>query len=454
MLQKLNFDVVDPEEDLGLRPAFDPEASDLSHLFQPRYYWDLIKRRWLYFLIPFVLISAGGFALSRLLPATYLAEGKILVQSQQIPTELVRPTVTSAAQERIQVIEQRTMTRENLLAMIDKFQLFPDKRNLMSVTELVETMKKNTKIEPIAQALAFAGGPSSRRDNPTIVFTVGFEYTDPQTASRVANELVTRILNADLQDRTSRATDTTKFLAREVQRLQADNAALDAKIAQAKVKPSSSSAPDQSAIQLGQMRADLLQKSALYSDRHPAVQTLKRQIAAMEKAITPVAQAAPEVGLDALEAQQTTIQKNIEDAAGKLAAARLGETLERDQQSEKLEVIEQPTAPQNPIKPDRPKIAGMGLLLALAAGAGLAFMVEMIDKGIRRPADIFGTVDSQFVISIPYISTRAELHKQRRRFRFLMIAGACLVVAVVLAGYLYMPPLDLVIAKARVGLFR
>ena len=63
-------------------------------------------------------------------PPTYLSEGKILVQSQQIPTELVRPTVTSAAQERIQVIQQRTMTRDNLIAIADKFQLFPDKRTL------------------------------------------------------------------------------------------------------------------------------------------------------------------------------------------------------------------------------------------------------------------------------------------------------------------------------------
>ena len=47
----------------------------------------------------------------------------------------MRPTVTNAAQERIQVIEQRTMTRENLLAIIDKFQLFPQQRNLMSATQ-------------------------------------------------------------------------------------------------------------------------------------------------------------------------------------------------------------------------------------------------------------------------------------------------------------------------------
>ena len=66
-------------------------------------------------------------------------------------------------------------------------------------------------------------------ENPTIVFSVGFEYRDAGTAARVANELMTRILNEDLRDRTSRATDTTKFLAREVQRLQVENAALDSK---------------------------------------------------------------------------------------------------------------------------------------------------------------------------------------------------------------------------------
>ena len=193
----------------------------------------MIKRRALYFIIPFILVLSAGLAIAALWPATYVSEGKILVQSQQIPTELVRPTVTSAAQERIQVIEQRTMTRENLLAIIDKFQLFPEKRALMSASQLVELMKKIIKIEPLVQPLAFK--VRSRADNPTLVFTVGFEYSDPQTASRVANELVTRILNEDLRDRSSRATDTTKFLAREVQKLQADNAAVDAKIAQAKL---------------------------------------------------------------------------------------------------------------------------------------------------------------------------------------------------------------------------
>src|SRR5712675_288410 len=250
---------------LDTEPEF-PET-DTAYLLQPAYYLGVLRRRWPYFVVPFTSVLLIGIAVTYLWPATYLSEGKILVQSQQIPTELVRPTVTSAAQERIQVIEQRTMTRENLLAMIDKFQLFPEKRTLMSASQLVELMRKNAKIEPLVQPLAFSQ-VRSRGDNPTIVFTVGFEYSDPQTASKVANELVTRILNEDLRDRTSRATDTTKFLAREVQRLQADNAAVDAKIAQAKLtqtKLSSSNSADQPATQLAQLKSELVQKSALYS---------------------------------------------------------------------------------------------------------------------------------------------------------------------------------------------
>src|SRR4051812_13262584 len=201
MLQKIDFE--DNFEG--------PLEQDRSHLLRPSYYLDIVKRRWLFFVVPFVLIAATGTAAVLIWPPTFLSEGKILVQSQQIPSELVRSTVTSAAQERIQVIQQRTMTRDNLIAIADKFQLFPDKRPLMSVTELVELMKKNTKFAPVDLQLDFKQRSRAAMENPTIVFSVGFEYRDAATASRVANELMTRILNEDLRDRTGRATDTTKF---------------------------------------------------------------------------------------------------------------------------------------------------------------------------------------------------------------------------------------------------
>jgi uncharacterized protein involved in exopolysaccharide biosynthesis len=454
MLQKLNFED-GPEDDRDFLSTGYPEV-DQSHLLKPSFYWQLIKRRAFYFVIPFILVLSAGLAVAALWPATYLSEGKIIVQSQQIPTELVRPTVTSGAQERIQAIEQRTMTRDNLMAIVEKFRLFPGKRTLMTTSQLVELMKKSTKIAPLDEPLAFQG---RRTDNPTIVFSVGFESTDPQTAAAVANELVTRILNEDLRDRTSRATDTTKFLAREVEKLQAANAAIDAKIAQAKLsegKVSSSNSPDTPASQLAQLKVELIQKSALYSDKHPVMQALKRQIEALEKVVAAPLQAGPnaQVPLEVLETQQDDIQKNLEVASAKLTAAHLGETLEKDQQSEKLEVIEQPSTPQDPVRPNRPKIAAIALFLALAAGGGLAFLAETADKSIRRSNELFRVVDSRLVVAVPYITTQAELRRQKKR-RLVLIAGAiALCIGIFVVVFVFLPPLDLMIAKARVGLFK
>jgi uncharacterized protein involved in exopolysaccharide biosynthesis len=442
MLQKVDFE--DDYQEL---------QEDRSYLLRPAFYWELFKRRWPYFILPFVVIASTGIAGAYLWPPTYMSEGKILVQSQQIPSELVRPTVTSAAQERIQVIQQRTMTRDNLIAIVDKFQLFPEKRSLMSVTELVDLMKKNTKFAPVDLQLDFK--QRSRADNPTIVFSVGFEYPEPDTASRVANELMTRILNEDLRDRTSRATDTTKFLAREVQRLQAEGVALDNKIAQLRVSQGKPLKSDQPST-LDQLRAELTQKSALYSDRHPSIQSLKRQIEALEKTAPAVVGNDPNAAasLDALTAQQEGLQKNLDAASAKLAAARLGENLEKDQQSEKLEVIEQPTVPQQPIKPNRTKIAALAIVAALIAGAGLALLVEISDKAIRRAGDLYSIVDSKLVISIPYIVTGAETRLRRRRLITLVSCSLVLLAAALVGVYFFLPPLDLVMAKARVGLFR
>jgi len=442
MLQKIDF-----EDDLQETQA------DRSYLLQPAFYWGLFKRRWAYFLIPFILIAPAGIALALLLPPAFVSEGKILVQSQQIPSELVRPTVTNAAQERIQVIQQRTMTRDNLMAIADKFQLYPDKRTLMSATELVQLMRKNTKFAPVDLPLDF----KQRSQNPTIIFSVGFEYGDAPTASRVANELMTRILNEDLRDRTNRATDTTKFLSREVQRLQAESGALDKKIAQLKVSQGKSTTRNDQPSPFDQLRSELALKSALYSDKHPQIQSLKRQIEAMEKA-APTAPAGSDPGtiasIDALTSQQEGLQKSLETASSKLAAARLGENLEKEQQSEKLEIIEQPTTPQEPIKPNRPKVAALAIVMGLMAGLGLSFLAEISNKAIRRSADIFSIVDSKLVVSIPYISTVQEVRRKKRGVFLLVLCCVLVVTGVVIGTYFFLPPLDLLIARARVGLFR
>src|SRR4051794_13075992 len=90
----------------------------------PWHYVAVLKRRKLLLALPFIFVLTAGFIVTMMLPPIFRSEAKILVESQQIPTDLVRPTVTAGAKERIQIIEQRVMTRENLLAIVEKFQLF------------------------------------------------------------------------------------------------------------------------------------------------------------------------------------------------------------------------------------------------------------------------------------------------------------------------------------------
>src|SRR5450759_5801302 len=135
----------------------------------PFHYYEILKNRKFYGLIPFIGVFAIGFAVAMLWPPTFLSEGKILVQSQQIPVDLVRPTVTATASERLATIEQRVMTRDNLLKIVDKYQLFADQRDKLSRTDLLDVMRANTIIKPVE--LDVQKRPN---ENFTVAITVGF----------------------------------------------------------------------------------------------------------------------------------------------------------------------------------------------------------------------------------------------------------------------------------------
>ncbi len=290
----------------------------------------LVRRRILYFLLPAILLAAGGSAVVILLPAIYRSQATILVESQQIPPDLVRSTVTALASERLQVIEQRALSRDNILALIDKFGLFADYPKL-SRSEVVELAKSRIVIAPINANIA---GRRVRDDRLTIAFTISYEDERSQTAARVANELVTIVLNADAKARTSQAAETSSFLERESARLAAELAASERDLSQVRLENpealpeklpynlslnekleksigeiesqlrsieeqkrllvfeasvrsaaagSSLGGDGKSGIdsQIEGMRADIAVKSAMYSENHPEMRMMRKALDAM-----------------------------------------------------------------------------------------------------------------------------------------------------------------------------
>jgi len=420
----------------------EPGHSGLEH------YIAIAKRRFFYFFIPFVLALVLGFFIVAIQKPIYQAEGKILVESPEIPINLVQPTVTAAATERMQVIQQRIMTRENLLSIIKKFGLFPSQQNWMSGTQLIDLMRERTAIEQVDIETALKTKTPRASNSTAVAFTITFEYEHPELAMKVANELLTLILNEDVRTRTNRASETTQFLAREVKRLQGDLDSVNAQLGEAKrqaaEQPDDASDPVKARIAtLAAMKTELIQKTSVYSEGHPAIKSLRKRIAALEKEIINAAKASlaspqksTSENADVLGERQTYLQQSLDEASKKLTAARLGESMERDQQAEHLQVIEQPALPQKPVKPKRLKLLAMSFALAAMVGAGSIFAVETMDKSIRGVTDLAGVIDSHLIVSIPYITTDGEVALRKRRVLYLW-AFLAIVLLVGLAVALY-----------------
>jgi uncharacterized protein involved in exopolysaccharide biosynthesis len=323
-------------------------------------------------------------------------------------------------------------------------------------------MRKNTVVAPVA-----IDPQLERNRNLTVAINVGFMDRRPDIATKVANELITLFLNEDARNRTNRATETTKFLAQEVAKLKAELATIDEKILESR-RQTPLLAQETTLPQLTALKLELAAKSAVFSQSHPEVKRLKAQIEALEKEPVTASQAPANAQIpalvggngatanqlaDPLMLQRMSIQQNLEATSQKLAAAQRGENLERDQFSERLEVLEQAIPPQRPIKPKRPKLLAVAFLAAVMAGFAGIWTIESIDKTLRSNSDLMMVANGQLIVAIPYIFTKAEL--RRKKSRVLYVIGFFIVIALMglLAIHFFVRPLDELwpILLARLG---
>jgi uncharacterized protein involved in exopolysaccharide biosynthesis len=179
-------------------------------------YLKVIKRRTKFLVIPFIVISILSIVLSVVLPPVYRSIATILIEEQEIPSDLVRSTVTSFADQRIQVISQRIMTRPNLTEIIKKFDLYAKELKSKSEEVILGKMRKSIKVESISADVA---GKSGSATKATIAFTLTFEDNSPVISQKVANELTSLFLKENIKSRTQSAENATLFLNEESRRL-------------------------------------------------------------------------------------------------------------------------------------------------------------------------------------------------------------------------------------------
>lgn len=191
-----------------------------------RFYLSLFLRRLHYFLIIFALGSVIGLTLARILPPVYVATALLVGESEQMPDSLAASTVQADTMEQLQIIQQRILSRQNLIDMSNRLGIYAGSENRPAVRlpadEIVKDMRKRITI--------VTNAAGSSRDRQVTLISVSFEAETAQMAATVANELVTMILRESVTMRTGMAGQTLEFFTDEVTRLDQALARIGARI--------------------------------------------------------------------------------------------------------------------------------------------------------------------------------------------------------------------------------
>jgi polysaccharide biosynthesis transport protein len=187
---------------------------------------------------PLLLVSGGVLLLALLAalfwPPRYSATGTILIEQQELPSELVRSTVSSYASQRVQVISQRVMTTENLMSIIQRYGLYASLRKRSPREQIIKEMRRDTALQMISADVI--DPRDGRPTKATIAFSITYSSPSAELASKVANELVSLYLQQNIETRQQSSRDAAVFLGGESARLDKDIRDLQARIAVFKEK--------------------------------------------------------------------------------------------------------------------------------------------------------------------------------------------------------------------------
>lgn len=189
------------------------------------------RRRKLILFTSFGLLTVS-LALAFLWPPTYKSTATILIEEQEIPSDLVRSTITSYADQRIETIKQQVMSRTTLWMVVEQFNLYQEERKSSPTEEIVKRFIKDIEVEVMSADVV--DKRTQHATKATIAFTVTYQNRSPELAQQVANELTSLFLGENLKSRERQAQEATSFLQQEAENLAQHINDIDEKIAKFK----------------------------------------------------------------------------------------------------------------------------------------------------------------------------------------------------------------------------
>lgn len=415
-------------------------------------FFSFLRRRGLLIAVIAVVGVLGGIVAALNSERVYSATAVIQVINPVISGEGGAESTTLA--RRIQTIEQQLMSRENLLELARRYDMF--RGSELNATQQVVVLRQSISIQSIA-----AAHPGYAGDGSLSGLVISATADDPEIAAAISNELADLLLSQSAASRQESAQAALRFYQQEEERLQASIAALDDRIAAFQTEnegllPGAQVLRREDLRRLEDSRLEIqrdvvqLQSELATLDATSGRTVTQRRITQLNDemsrrndeaalisaridAIRSELVRAPEVEreITAMERTMTQLQTQLTSATERRREAELGLRIEDDQQSVRFVLLEAALPPEYALSTGRRKIAMVGVMAGLAAGFGLAFALELLNPVLRTARQMERELQLRPVISIPY--TRSASEFRRRRAIRMMGLGILLIVGFLLA---------------------
>lgn len=405
-----------------------------------------LKRRALLILLVTVLGSVASVWVALNQVKVYEATAVVQIEEGQMPDSLAGASAqTQDASRRVRLIEQRLMSRDNLVSLMEQHDLFSGAAG-MPIGQRLFQMRQAVSIEEIRannnSFLAQQEMPSGLR--------ISVVLPDPQKAADIANEMMHQVINQSRDRSLSSARDTLAFFESEEARVETEIEAMEAKIAtfkreNADALPSGTSALrtqlttlEDSQLTLARSIVEMEGNSTRQREEVLARQLglMREQQSLIEQRISDINETllqAPEVEreLSALERDLDRLKDQYSVITRRKADAEMGQMLEDRQQTDRFEVLESALVPEVSASSGRKKIVMAGVMASVLAGVAIGFVLELLNPAIRSAAQLERVLGLQPVVSIPVVEARRD--RRSRQLRSVTAVG--LIVALMLLLY-------------------
>ena len=477
-----------------------------------------------------VLLGMTYFVFS--MPAVYQATASLqIVQPDVQPETLGGTGDREYVEQRLQRARQRVLTAENIDKFISTHKLYPDDGEAQPPEQARARFNESIVVAP--KVTGVIDPRSMRAGDLAYGFDVGFQDADPAVARDVANEVADLFiklsavqtqedaeraigflrsqadqLETDLREREARLADFRRTHGGglpenlEGNRLRAMNlerdlARVDDDLRAAKgrkelLEVQLSDTPPMRPVldvtgqpivrgedRLAAAQQELVAALAKYSEDHPDVRRLRREIATLSAGMPSGAASIPnnptyvqlQTQLNAADAavrdlvsrrydlsrQLSDLQSAIYDSPmyqkqyadlvrdyelvktqyegmrQRQAAAQVTEQAAGADASETYVLINPAALPESPVEPDRVSLMFLAVVLSIAAAIGVVALREATDSTIRGNGDVTALFGSAPLGNVPTMMTAVELRKKRFG-ELALVAGALAAAAVVLVA--------------------